>query len=179
MKPTTYLHLVPEHKDNIATPPFPPYVSMTWCLLNSAMIKFIYLSMGLQPFVGPWPLFQFLDFYTVGRTPFDGDHYVARPLPTHRTAQTQNKRTQTSMPQVGFEPKIPVFGEGEDGSCLRPREYGRAVAQAVRRWLPTAAARVRVRAACGVCGGQNCTGAGFLRVLRFPLPIIPPISPSP
>jgi hypothetical protein len=27
---------------------------------------------------------------------------------------------------------------------------GRAVAQAVSRWLPAAAARVRVRAACGV-----------------------------
>jgi hypothetical protein len=48
----------------------------------------------------------------------------------------------------------------------------------VRRWLPTAAARVRVRASCGVCGGQSGTGADFLRVLRFPLPIIPPISPS-
>jgi hypothetical protein len=55
---------------------------------------------------------------------------------------------------------------------------GRAVAQAIRRWLPTAAARVRVRAACGVCGGQSGTVAGFLRVLRFPLPIIPQISPS-
>jgi hypothetical protein len=39
---------------------------------------------------------------------------------------------------------------------------GRAVAQAVRRWLPSAAARVRVRAACGVCGGPSGTGAGFL-----------------
>jgi hypothetical protein len=45
-------------------------------------------------------------------------------------------------------------------------------------WLPNAAARVRVRAACGVCGEQSGTGAGFLRVIRFPLPIIPPISPS-
>jgi hypothetical protein len=56
---------------------------------------------------------------------------------------------------------------------------GRAVAQAVSRWLPTATARVHVRAACGVCGGQTGIGAGFLRVLRFHLPIIiPPISPS-
>jgi hypothetical protein len=56
---------------------------------------------------------------------------------------------------------------------------GRAVAQAVSHWLFIAAARVRVRAAFGICGGQNGTGAGFLRVLRFPLPIlIPPTSPS-
>jgi hypothetical protein len=49
---------------------------------------------------------------------------------------------------------------------------------AVRRWLPTAAARVRVRAVCGICGGQSGIEAGSLRVLRHPLPIIPPISPS-
>jgi hypothetical protein len=54
---------------------------------------------------------------------------------------------------------------------------GPCSSSAVRRWLPTAAARVRVRAACVVCGGQSGTGAGFLRVLWFPLPIIPPISP--
>jgi hypothetical protein len=59
-----------------------------------------------------------------------------------------------------------------------PLFISRAVAQAVSRWLPTAAARVRFRAGCGVCGGQCGTGAGFLRVLRFPLPIIPQISPS-
>jgi hypothetical protein len=28
---------------------------------------------------------------------------------THRTEQTQNKRTQTYMPEVGFEPKVLVF----------------------------------------------------------------------
>jgi hypothetical protein len=51
-----------------------------------------------------------------------------------------------------------------------------AVPLVVRRWLPTAA-RVRVRAACGFCSGQSGSGAGFLRILRFPLSIIPPISP--
>jgi hypothetical protein len=34
---------------------------------------------------------------------------VAKPLPSHRIAQTQNKRTQMSMPQVGFERTIPVL----------------------------------------------------------------------
>jgi hypothetical protein len=37
------------------------------------------------------------------------DQPITMPLPAHRTAQTQNNRTQTSMPQVGFEPTIPVF----------------------------------------------------------------------
>jgi hypothetical protein len=34
--------------------------------------------------------------------------------------------------------------------------------------------------ASGICGGQSGVGAGFLRVLRFPLPkpYIPPTSPS-
>jgi hypothetical protein len=39
-----------------------------------------------------------LSFYTVGRTPWTGDHPVAMPPPAHRTAQTQNERTETSMP---------------------------------------------------------------------------------
>jgi hypothetical protein len=65
--------------------------------------------MALLPFVGPWPLFSFLIFYTDGRTPWTGDQPVARPLPTRRTTQTQNKRTQASMPRMGFEPIAPVF----------------------------------------------------------------------
>jgi hypothetical protein len=54
------------------------------------------------------------------------------------------------------------------------------IAQAVSRWLPTAAARVRARVwSCGICGEQSSSGAGFLRVLRFPLPIfIPPVAPQ-
>jgi hypothetical protein len=56
----------------------------------------------------------------------------------------------------------------------------RPIAQAVSRWLPTAAARVRARVwSCGICGGQSGAGTGFLRVIRFPLPIfIPPIAPQ-
>jgi hypothetical protein len=42
--------------------------------------------------------FRFLILYIVGRTPWTGDQPVARPLPTHRRTQTQNKCTQTSMP---------------------------------------------------------------------------------
>jgi hypothetical protein len=34
---------------------------------------------------------------------------VERPLPTHRLTQTQNKRTQTPIPQMGFELTIIVL----------------------------------------------------------------------
>jgi hypothetical protein len=61
------------------------------------------------------------NLYTVGRTPWTGDQPVAKPLPTHGTTQTQNKRTQTSIPRVRFEPTIPVFRVGEDGSGPRLR----------------------------------------------------------
>jgi hypothetical protein len=48
---------------------------------------------------------------------------------------------------------------------------GRAIAQAVSRWLPTAAVRgSKPGRYMGFCGGQSGAGAGFLRVLRFPLP---------
>jgi hypothetical protein len=63
-------------------------------------------------FYGPLDLGRFfssLILYTDGRTPWASDQSVARPLPTHRTTQTQNKRIQISMPRVGFEPTIPVF----------------------------------------------------------------------
>jgi hypothetical protein len=46
---------------------------------------------------------------------------------------------------------------------------GRAIAQAVSCWLPTAAAWVHFRIwSSGICGGQSGAGASFLRVLRFP-----------
>jgi hypothetical protein len=62
-----------------------------------------------SPLLNLGPFFSFLILYRVGRTPWTGDRPVARPLPTHRTKQTQNKRTQTSMLSLGFEPTIPAF----------------------------------------------------------------------
>jgi hypothetical protein len=58
-------------------------------------------------------------------------------------------------------------------------DQGRAIAQAVGRWLPNAAAQVRARVwSCGICGGQCGARSGFLRVLRFPLPIFIPLIAS-
>jgi hypothetical protein len=37
------------------------------------------------------------------------DQPVARPLPAHRKTRTQNKRSQTFMPQIRLEPMIRVF----------------------------------------------------------------------
>jgi hypothetical protein len=75
------------------------YVLVSVCLS-------IYPSMALQSFCWPLAVFPVSWSYTVSRTPWTGDQSVARPLHTHRT-QTQNKRTQISMPWVGFKPTIP------------------------------------------------------------------------
>jgi hypothetical protein len=85
----------------------------------------IYLSIYLwlySPLSGLGRFVSFLIFYTVGRTHWTGHEPVARPLPAHRTTQTQNKHTQASVPRLGFEPTIPVF-ERAKTVCLRPRGH--------------------------------------------------------
>jgi hypothetical protein len=48
-------------------------------------------------------------------------------------------------------------------NCYLLERNGRATAQAVSRWLPTAAAQVRSRVwSSKICGGQSGVGAGFL-----------------
>jgi hypothetical protein len=55
---------------------------------------------------------KFLNLWAVGRTPWTGiSPSQGRYL--HRTTQTQNKRRQTSMPRVGFEPMTPVFEQAK------------------------------------------------------------------
>jgi hypothetical protein len=67
------------------------------------IIIIIIIINGSRAHFGTWSLFSVYWTYIVGGNPWVGDEPVARPLPTHR-AQTQNKRTQTSMLDVGFEP---------------------------------------------------------------------------
>jgi hypothetical protein len=62
--------------------------------------------------------FQFPNLHTFGKTPWTGDQPVARPLPARRTTQTQNKRTQISMPQLGLELMISVFEQAKTVHAL-------------------------------------------------------------
>jgi hypothetical protein len=73
---------------------------------------------GIYSPSGLWPLFRFLNLYTVGRTPCTRNQPVTRPLPTHRTTQTQNKHKQKSMLRVGFELTIPVFEQAKTVHAL-------------------------------------------------------------
>jgi hypothetical protein len=65
-------------------------------------------------------------------------------------------------------PRVLILGAWHMRNLVIVTFLGRAMAQAVSRWPLTAEARVNP---CGICGGQSGTGAGFLRVLRFPLQI--------
>jgi hypothetical protein len=82
-------------------------------LILTFLYKFVktnaFVHLWLYSPCGPSPLFQFFNLCTVGRAPWTRDQPVARPLPTLRTTNIQNKRTHTSIPRVGLEPAIPLF----------------------------------------------------------------------
>jgi hypothetical protein len=84
----------------------------------------IFFSMALPAHSGPWPLIHFRNhFYTDGRTPWTSDQSVARPLPTHRTTRTQNKRIHTRNIHAlsGIRTHDPSVRASEDISYLRLR----------------------------------------------------------
>jgi hypothetical protein len=78
--------------------------------------------MAVQPFVGPWPLFQFRN-PIYGRTPWTGDQPVARPLITHRTAHKHRIKAHRHHASSGFRYYDPSVGAGEDSSCFRPHGH--------------------------------------------------------
>jgi hypothetical protein len=63
--------------------------------------------------------------FTDGRTPRTGDQLVTRPLPKHRTTQTQNKRIHTPNIHAlcGIRTHDPGFRASKDNSCLRQLGY--------------------------------------------------------
>jgi hypothetical protein len=103
-----------------------------------------YLSMALQPFPEPWPLFQFLNLYTVCRTPWTGDQPVARSLPTHRTTQTDIHALS------GIRTHYPSARAGEDSSCLRPRGHCHQQQTSIYLMMAQWAETCKKRRMCGV-----------------------------
>jgi hypothetical protein len=77
--------------------------------------SFFYLSMALQPFVGHWLLFRFLDLITQTVR-----HFGRGIKPSQDRYLHTGQRTQTSMPQVGFKPIIPMFERAETVHALDP-----------------------------------------------------------
>jgi hypothetical protein len=76
------------------------------------------------PLLGPGLFFSFvIFFYTEGRTPWTSDQPVARPLPTHRTTQTQNKHTHR-YPCLEWDSNHDPSVRGiVDNSCFQPRGH--------------------------------------------------------
>jgi hypothetical protein len=72
--------------------------------------------------LGPCHFFSFVILYTVDSTLWTEDQPVARPLPTHRTTQTQYKHTDIHA-LSGIRNHDPSVLAGGDSSCLRPRGH--------------------------------------------------------
>jgi hypothetical protein len=100
------------------------------------------------------------------------DKYLSDKFSIHNSLENKTKKkSKKSSSSLVFN----IALEYEKGTKTKvhavPRLNGLVAGFQPRR------PRVRVQVAFGVVG-QSGTGTGFLRVLQFPLPIIPPISPS-
>jgi hypothetical protein len=100
------------------------------CVTKNKLQKFknlssLFVSLALQT-LRPWPLiFQFYDNFTEGRTPWTSDQLVAKPLPKHRTTQTQNKHIHILNIHAlcGIRTHNLGFRASEDSTFLRPLGY--------------------------------------------------------
>jgi hypothetical protein len=78
--------------------------------------------MAIQPFVGPWPLFQFRNhFYKDGRTPWTSDQPFARPLPKPEQHKHRIKAYAYIHALSEIRTHDPSVRASEDSSRLRPR----------------------------------------------------------
>jgi hypothetical protein len=81
-------------------------------------------NFGLGRLHGTFPFTSVTKFTTVGRTPWTGDQLVARPLPKHRTTQTQKKNTHIDIRALsGIGTHTHSTRASEDKSCLTPFGY--------------------------------------------------------
>jgi hypothetical protein len=94
------------------------------CLVKGFGMLSLSLFIILHSLLSLGRFFSFLIICTVGMTPWTGDQPVARPLPTHRTTETQNKRTQDIHSSSGIRTHAHDLSvrAGEDDSCLRSRD---------------------------------------------------------
>jgi hypothetical protein len=97
-----------------------------------------------------------------------------------RGSARDNGMVSRRLPTVVSWVRARVWSCGICGGQSGAGAQGRSIAQAVSRRLLTVVSSVRAQVwSCGICGGQSGAGAGFLQVLRFPLPIfIPPTAPQ-
>jgi hypothetical protein len=88
-------------------------------------MSLFFSPLALQP---PWALasdFSVSWSFSDGRTPWTGDQLVARPLPKHRTTQTQNKHIHllNIHDLCGIRTHDPGFRASEYSTCLRSLGY--------------------------------------------------------
>jgi hypothetical protein len=88
----------------LAFPKLPTYTAPCNCSINIIYSSFHHWL--YSPFLGPGRFFSFVILYTADRSPCTRDQPLARPLPTHKTAQPQNKRIKTETPRMRFESTI-------------------------------------------------------------------------
>jgi hypothetical protein len=113
----THPHLVEMLRMRGVIPPL-PYRS-SW--RGAQFIMHDNFTLSIVILLGLGLFFSFLILYTIGRTPWTGDQPVARPLPTHRTTQTQTHKDIHVL--SGIRTHDPSIRANEDSSCLRPRGH--------------------------------------------------------